>query len=342
MTNPPDPFGPRLSGSDPFGGAPFGQAPGGPPIVTAGPPTRPPANTLATLSVIFAFLFAPAGAVLGHLGLSQIRRTGQPGRERALIGLAASYAVIAITVAAVVVWAALGANNTDSRSTLAAPSHTASAPSPTPVTTTTAPPPPPTVAPADLTGLLPTLVDVKNFVSDDGLTMYKESRQLEGDTEGAKLDRPECIAVMESGAPEVYNMPAVTGVYGIEVRDFVDRTDPIQSGNTVVSFRDIRTAHAQLDSILSAWRLCANSTVRVTFPSGQMVSNDLGAPADAGNGITILPVSINPNRLTVLRLIAAKANIVIDVLLTSKTSRGEQQNALAMVNFILDKIPGPR
>ena len=32
-------------------------------------------NTLATLSLVFAFVFAPAGAILGHLGLAQIRRT---------------------------------------------------------------------------------------------------------------------------------------------------------------------------------------------------------------------------------------------------------------------------
>ncbi len=343
MSSPQDPFGHHPSGGDPFGGAPFGQAPPGPPLLTPGPPARPPANTLATLSVIFAFVFAPAGAVLGHLGLTQIRRTGQPGRERALIGLAASYTVIAITVVAVVVWAALSADNTDAASTVAAPSHSASAPSPTPVTTMTmTTPPPPTVAPADLTGLLPTLGDVKNLVGDDKLTMHKESRQLDEDNEGAKLDRPECVAAMETGAPQIYNMAAVTGVYGVELRDFLDRTDPIQSANTVVAFRDIPTAHAQLDSIVSSWRQCANSTVLVTFPSGQIIKNDLAAPTDTGNGITVLPVAIARNGLTFLRLVAAKANIVIDVLLTSRTSRGEQQNALAIVNFILDKIPGPR
>ena len=42
-------------------------------------PMRPrdEANVLATLSVVFAFVFAPAGAILGHLALSQIRHTGQ-------------------------------------------------------------------------------------------------------------------------------------------------------------------------------------------------------------------------------------------------------------------------
>ena len=72
-----------------------------PPVISAPPPPpRQKANTFATLSVVFAFLFAPAGAVLGHLGLAQIRRTGQRGHDRALIGLTLSYAFILIAVAA--------------------------------------------------------------------------------------------------------------------------------------------------------------------------------------------------------------------------------------------------
>jgi eukaryotic-like serine/threonine-protein kinase len=172
--------------------------------------------------------------------------------------------------------------------------------------------------------------------------MFKESQQLEDDTEGVKLDRPECTAAMAEGAPAVYNTAAVTGAYEVEVRDFLDLKDPIQSANTVVAFRDIPTAHAQLDSIVSSWRQCANSTVLLTYPSGRIITNDLAAPTDTGNGITVLPVSITRAGITYLRLVAAKANIVIDILLTSRTSRGEQQSALAIVNFILGKIPGPR
>src|ERR1043165_294127 len=112
---------------DPFGGSPFGDAPFGqypsnqqfswvrppspaPPVVPAGPPPSPPhdeANTFATLSVVFAFLFAPAGAVLGHLGLSQIKLTGQGGRDRALVGLSLSYTLIVVAVAALVIWAVI-------------------------------------------------------------------------------------------------------------------------------------------------------------------------------------------------------------------------------------------
>jgi len=96
-------------GSDPFGGAPFGHNPFGtpPPVISAPTPPQPPAapktNTLATLSVVFAFVFAPAGAVLGHLGLREIRRTGELGRRRAIVGIALSYTVIVVAVVAVVI-----------------------------------------------------------------------------------------------------------------------------------------------------------------------------------------------------------------------------------------------
>ena len=85
-----------------FGADPYPE----PPVISAPPPPpRQETNTFATLSVVFAFVFAPVGAVLGHLGLSQIRRTGQRGHDRALIGLTLSYAFIVIAIVAVVVWA---------------------------------------------------------------------------------------------------------------------------------------------------------------------------------------------------------------------------------------------
>src|SRR5690349_15341479 len=75
-----------------------------PPVISAPPPPRSQTNTFATLSLVFAFLFAPVGAVLGHLGLAQIRRTGQRGRDRALVGVTLSYAFIVIALVAVVAW----------------------------------------------------------------------------------------------------------------------------------------------------------------------------------------------------------------------------------------------
>jgi hypothetical protein len=158
-----DPFGP-----DPFGGPP--STPGStPPITHASmapgfpPPNFPPAgtpqgevNALATLSIVFAFVFAPAGAALGHVALSQIRRRGERGRERALIGLTLSYVIIVLALIALVVWLVISSGSKSSpsvtTSTTAAETPTRAALPPPPRTTVITPPPQqrPTVRVEDL------------------------------------------------------------------------------------------------------------------------------------------------------------------------------------------------
>lgn len=95
--------------NDPFVSAPNPfDAQASNPTSAFGTSPPPKANTLATLSLVFAFVLAPVGALLGHLGLAQIRRTGQPGRDRAIIGIALSYTVITLTVGALVIWTVTG------------------------------------------------------------------------------------------------------------------------------------------------------------------------------------------------------------------------------------------
>jgi eukaryotic-like serine/threonine-protein kinase len=101
------------SGGDPFGGGPFAGDPfavGQPGASAARAPTptsqQRETNTLATLSVVFAFVFAPAGVILGHVALSQIHETGDRGRDRALVGVTLSYVFITVVVVALVVEAA--------------------------------------------------------------------------------------------------------------------------------------------------------------------------------------------------------------------------------------------
>jgi hypothetical protein len=59
-------------------------------------------NTMAILSVVFAFVFSPLGIVFGIVGRGQTRRTGQSGRGLATIGLALSLVFLVAGVAAVV------------------------------------------------------------------------------------------------------------------------------------------------------------------------------------------------------------------------------------------------
>jgi len=63
----------------------------------AGPGTYPPAqqpnktNVLAIISLVSSFFISIVGIVLGHIALSQIKRTGEGGRGLAIAGLVIGY-----------------------------------------------------------------------------------------------------------------------------------------------------------------------------------------------------------------------------------------------------------
>ena len=84
-----DPFG-----EDPFAGDPFGV--GLPGASASQDPARTSrqqeTNTLATLSVVFAFVFTPAGVNLGHLALPQIHAGDRrPGAGRCHVVVCVHY-----------------------------------------------------------------------------------------------------------------------------------------------------------------------------------------------------------------------------------------------------------
>ncbi|MEU8259140.1 DUF4190 domain-containing protein [Micromonospora sp. NPDC048999] len=102
---PPSPYEPPPYGQ-PYGHPqqpPWGQQPPyapQPPYGQYGPPGQGPRgggpNVLAILSLVFAFVFAPAGIVCGHLAKRQIRQTGEEGGQLASWGLILSYVFTAL------------------------------------------------------------------------------------------------------------------------------------------------------------------------------------------------------------------------------------------------------
>ena len=98
-------------GATGYGAAPQYPPPGyGPPGYGAAgypPPGYPPpgyphygrpTNTMAILALVMAFVFAPAGLVLGIVARRQIRRTGEEGNGLALAGIIIGGIVTAIFV----------------------------------------------------------------------------------------------------------------------------------------------------------------------------------------------------------------------------------------------------
>ncbi|MGN9764756.1 DUF4190 domain-containing protein [Micromonospora sp. SD12] len=75
-----------------------------------GPPSGPRpggTNVLAILSLVFAFVFSPAGIVLGHLAKRQIRTSGEEGDQLATWGLILSYVITGLGLLACCGWIVL-------------------------------------------------------------------------------------------------------------------------------------------------------------------------------------------------------------------------------------------
>lgn len=93
MTNPLEPFG---------GNPPSRAQPGSYHSYSAGYPPPRATNSMAVVSLVCAFLFAPLGILFGHMSLSEIKRTGEEGRGLAIAALVISYLVLAFAVFVVV------------------------------------------------------------------------------------------------------------------------------------------------------------------------------------------------------------------------------------------------
>ena len=113
------PYGTQPSSGQPYGqygaqdaykGQPYGQQ------QAYGQPYVPTTNTMAILALVFAFIFAPAAIVLGHIARKQIRQTGEQGQGLATAGLWLGYIITGFYVLACAAWliavVALGSSTT--------------------------------------------------------------------------------------------------------------------------------------------------------------------------------------------------------------------------------------
>ena len=69
----------------------------------------------------------------------------------------------------------------------------------------------------------------------------------------------------------------------------------------------------------------------------------MGAPADAGNGITTLDLTPRGLQIRSARAIAAKANVIVDLMVScSGTTDGDRPRlaGLGIANYVLGKLPG--
>ena len=82
---------------------------------------RPKTNTLAILSIVFAYagiiiwpvviLTSPAGAIMGHIALGKIKQTGESGRGLALAGIIGGWVLTGLYVLFAILFIVLIANS---------------------------------------------------------------------------------------------------------------------------------------------------------------------------------------------------------------------------------------
>jgi peptidyl-prolyl cis-trans isomerase B (cyclophilin B) len=98
---PPPPSGESGPPPPPYGAYPVAPY-GGYPADYYGYPQPRSTNSLAIVSLVCAFVFAPLGILFGHISLSQIKKTGEEGRGLAIAGLVISYLITVLTVLVIV------------------------------------------------------------------------------------------------------------------------------------------------------------------------------------------------------------------------------------------------
>ena len=297
-----------------------------PPIISAPPtPHTQKTNTFATLSLVFAFLFAPAGAVLGHLGLAQIRRTGERGKDRALIGVTLSYAFIVVAVVALVIWLVVGGRE-------AGPSPVVEASRPP--ATTSASPDEHLVPASQLPKLLLSIDEVKQAVNAPALAKVDESSGLSGD-QGLNVTPRECISSLFGGGTSAYARSAARGAFTRGITG--DGNDGIILFNeTMTTFDNIAPATQLVSLVVGQWRGCAGKSVTLIV-DGEPLTLDVGQPIQH-NTVVVLRNTLRDSvtGFSSDRAIAAKANVVID-LDAQGYNLGDSLQTIA--DRILDRVP---
>ena len=296
-----------------------------PPVISAPPPPpRQETNTFATLSVVFAFVFAPVGAVLGHLGLSQIRRTGQRGHDRALIGLTLSYAFIVIAIVAVVVWAVVRTGPGPS-STVASPPARATSP---------AAPDERLVKAAQLPQLLLSIDEVKQAVNAPALAKVEEGSGLSGD-KGINVTPRECMSALFGGGASAYERSSSRAAF-TRALSGDGQNGMILLNETASTFESTAAATNLVSRTVGEWRGCAGKSVTLIVDGNPLVL-DVGEPTQNGT-VMMLRNTLRGSKsgFSTDRAITSEANVVIDL---DAQGFDLDDSLQTIANRIVDKVP---
>jgi hypothetical protein len=328
---------PQGGWANPFDPSPPPQYSGPPPQHPHRPPTLEHTSTLATLSVVFAFVLAPVGAVLGHLALRDIRRRGERGRNRAVVGLTLSYTVTVVAVVGLVVWATSASK--------AVPSHAPTASSATAAKPSSSAPPEPSVTDAGLPSLVLTAEELSDALKAPGMFVNKTWTQPHGPMPGDSFDPPECTAAVFNGLTDAYNGSGYRAIYGLDLGQHTNGF-PLGASEFVATFPNAEAAKSFAASAVDRMRGCAGKPLNYLHPGTTGVYT-VGSPVESAGVTTVrstLDRAVQGGQSTdmtkmntsAMRAVAAKANVVVDVTLIGR-NLGDG-DASTVVSRILGRI----
>ncbi len=305
------------------------------------PPPAEPANTLATLSVVFAIVLAPVGAVLGHLALRDIRRRGERGRNRAVVGLTLSYTVTVVAVVGLLVWA-VGASKGGTPHAATPPSSTKAAVA----KPSSSAPPEPSVTDDGLATLVLTAEEVTDALKAPGMFVNKTWTQPHGPLPGDSFDPPECTAAVFNGLTDAYNGSGYRAIYGLDLGQHTNGF-PLGISEFVATFQNGDAAKKFAAGAAEQMRGCAGKQLNYAHPGTTGIYN-VGNPVEAGGVTTVRSTldsvlqnghstDVKKLNTSAMRAVAAKANVVVDV---TVIGRNLGDDATTVVTRILGRIPG--
>ena len=316
-----------------------------PPPEHPGRPSQPPlsehTNTLATLSVVFAFVLAPVGAVLGHLALRDIRRRGERGRNRAVVGLTLSYTVTLVAIVGLVIWASIGSTPRASTASSSRPTAaTASAAKPS-----SSAPPEPSVSDAGLQTLVLTAEEVADALKAPGMFVNKTWTQPHEPLPGDSFDPPECTAAVFNGLTDAYRDSGYHAIYGLDLGQHTS-SFPIGASEFVATFQNADAARNFAARAVDHMRTCAGKQLKYAHPGTTGIYN-VGNPVEAGGVTTVRSTldsvlqnghttDVKKLNTSAMRAVAAKANVVVDV---TVIGRDLGDDATTIVSRILGRVP---
>ncbi|ORV31191.1 hypothetical protein AWB99_12295 [Mycolicibacterium confluentis] len=241
-------------------------------------------------------------------------------------------AVAVVAILALVAWLVFGRSGGPDPEPAAEP---ATAPSSEIITTTT-PPAPKTVSTAGLPPLLLSLEEIKEITGNAGLVDAGVTTRVEAPPANvATFDPPECMSSFGAHLPPAYENSGYVSVYA---KNHMQQPTPsMQVAEGVADFPDPAAAQRAVTAYVDLWRGCAGKRFQWTHvPQGEFSMWTLGAPEDAGDGVSTLRSNNDASPVSVTRAVATKNNVLVDVWIIGSAVSGE---AATIAKRIVARIP---